>query len=356
MIPFFRDSLAIGEEEDPLEAYRDRAMYLMSIVGIAVLLPLVLHNFYLGRNTLASAIGAVLLLLLVDAVALHRRKRPPVPYALLVVPMAAAIGIAVKLHGVVGALWCAPTVLFFYFVLRRRAANLCTFFVLGAGTLMVYWWVGAEVASRLFLSLSLTIVIVNIILNIVSDLQRRLIDQAITDPLTGAYNRRHMQMRLEEVIERGRRVESPAALLLLDIDHFKSVNDAFGHEAGDHVLKELVALIRERSRKSDLLFRMGGEEFLLLLADTPAEAAANVAEALREGIARAHFPVAKAITVSIGVSALELSDSVDSWVKRADLALYAAKEAGRNRVEVRPERAGGWEGGATDYAAGLAPP
>ena len=337
MIGFTRDGLGESGGEDPLEAYRDRAMYLMSIVGVVILLPLVVHNFYQGRDALAYAIGSVMLLLVVDAVALNRRKRPPIPYVFLLFPMAAAIGIGIKTQGIVGGFWCSPTVLFFYFVLRRGPANLCSFSLLAAGTLMVNWWIGAEVAVRFFLSLALTIVIVNIILNIIGDLQRRLIDQAITDPLTGAFNRRHMQTRLEEAIERGRRAGAAASLLLLDIDHFKRVNDAFGHEAGDHVLKELVALIRERSRKSDLLFRLGGEEFLLLLADTPAPAAMTVAETLRESIARAHFPVAKAVTVSIGVSALEPADSVDSWVKRADVALYAAKEAGRNRVVERPD-------------------
>jgi diguanylate cyclase (GGDEF)-like protein len=228
-------------------------------------------------------------------------------------------------------------VLFFYFVLRRGAANACSLSMLAAGTLMAYWWIGGEVAARFFLSLALTIVMVNIILNIVGDLHRRLVEQAITDPLTGAFNRRHMQTRLEEAIERGRRAGAQASLLLVDIDHFKAVNDRFGHEAGDNVLKELVTLLRERSRKADLLFRLGGEEFLLLLNDTGAEAALNVAEALREGIARAPFGVAAPITVSIGVSGLAKADSVDSWVKRADVALYAAKDAGRNRVVMRPE-------------------
>ena len=336
-------------DTDPLEAYRDRAMYLMSIVGVAILLPLVVHSYIEDRDALGTAIGIVMVLLSVDAVALHRRKRPPFPYAFLLLPMAAAIGIALKTQGIVGAFWASPTVLFFYFVLRRTPANACSLSLLAAGTVMTYWWISTEVAARFFLSLSLTIVIVTIILNIVGDLHRRLLEQAITDPLTGAFNRRHMQVRLEEAIERGRRANVQASLLLIDIDHFKAINDRFGHEAGDHVLQEMVTLLRERSRKSDLVFRMGGEEFLLLLFDTGPEAAGNVAEALREGIARAHFPIGTPVTVSVGVSGLEISDSVDSWVKRADMALYAAKEAGRNRVIMRPEKPTPWPAGPAEY-------
>jgi diguanylate cyclase (GGDEF)-like protein len=338
-----------NDDADPLEAYRDRAMYLMALVGVAILLPLVVHSFLEERTLLGAAIALVMALLSIDAVALHRRKRPPFPYALLLFPMAAAIGIALKTTGIVGGFCASPTVLFFYFVLRRGPANACSLAMLAAGSLMAYWWIGGEVAARFFLSFSLTIVMVNIILNIVGDLHRRLVEQAITDPLTETFNRRHMHTRLEEAIERGRRAGSQASLLIIDIDHFKAVNDRFGHEAGDHVLKELVSFLRERSRKADLLFRMGGEEFLLLLNDTGPEAAANVAEALREGIARTHFPVATPITVSIGVSGLEVADSVDSWVKRADMAMYAAKEAGRNRVMMRPEIPVPWPGTPPEY-------
>jgi diguanylate cyclase (GGDEF)-like protein len=336
MIRLTRDGVGETGDEDPLEAYRDRAMYLMSVVAVVVLAPLVVHNLLLGRHAIGAAAACLVLLLALDAYAVHRRRRPPVPYIVLLLPGAVAIGISLKTQGVFGAFWCFPAVLFFYFVLRRRAANFCSFSLLVGATLAIHWWIGDEEAVRFFLALSLTIVVVNIILNIVGDLERRLLEQAITDPLTGAFNRRHMQTRLEEAIERGRRANVPASILLMDIDHFKRINDAFGHEAGDHVLKELVQLVRERLRRADLLFRMGGEEFLLLLGDTPPAAALKVAEALRSTVAQAHFPVSSPVTVSLGVSALEPIDSVDSWVKRADVALYAAKNAGRNRVIARP--------------------
>jgi GGDEF domain-containing protein len=207
-------------------------------------------------------------LLSIDALALHRRKRPPFPYALLLFPMAAAIGIALKTTGVVGGFWASPTVLFFYFVLRRAPANACSLAMLAAG-----FPHGVLVDRRRGRGALLPLALAHHRHGEHhpehrGDLHRRLVEQAITDPLTGTFNRRHMQTRLEEAIERGRRAGSQASLLIIDIDHFKAVNDRFGHEAGDHVLKELVSFLRERSRKADLLFRMGGEEFLLLLNDT----------------------------------------------------------------------------------------
>ncbi|MGE5616372.1 MAG: diguanylate cyclase [Bacillota bacterium] len=337
MIRFLRDLAADPAEEDPLEAYRDRAMYMMSTVGVLMLAPLVANNIYKRRYELAISIVVVLLFLAIDAYAIYRKRKPPIPYGVVVIPTALAIGIALKTLGAIGAYWCYPTILFFYFVLRRRAATLCGLSMLTAATWVVYWYIGFDVATRFFLSLALMIVIVNIILNIVGDLHRRLVDQAITDPLTGAFNRRHMQTRLEESVERGRRSGSAASLLLIDIDHFKRINDRFGHEAGDNVLKGLVIIIRERMRKSDLLFRIGGEEFLLLLPDTPQEAALGVAEELRETVASAPVHPAVPATISIGVSALDARDTkAEDWVKRADDAMYEAKRAGRNRVIAAP--------------------
>ena len=166
----------------------------------------------------------------------------------------------------------------------------------------------------------------------VGALQRRLIDQAIMDPLTGAFNRRHMEGSLGDAIERQRRSSAPASLLLIDVDHFKRINDQLGHAKGDGVLKGIVSVVGKRSRKLDLLFRIGGEEFMLLLPDTQEAAAAILAEQLRASIAKSPLLDGRRVTVSVGVGELQPGESMDSWIKHTDDALYAAKNAGRNRV------------------------
>src|SRR5947209_12284261 len=176
------------------------------------------------------------------------------------------------------------------------------------------------------------IVLANIVLSIILDLHRRLLDQAVVDPLTGVFNRRHMERCLSDAIERLRRNAAPTSLLLIDVDHFKSINDQFGHATGDGVLRCIVSLIQNRSRKLDLLFRIGGEEFMLLLPDTQEAAAAVVAEELRASIAESRLLDDRQLTVSIGVSELQPGESPDTWMKHADDALYEAKKAGRNRV------------------------
>jgi diguanylate cyclase (GGDEF)-like protein len=310
-------------------------MYALSILFVAGLTPFAVHNLIKGRYPLAFGVLGVVIPVALDGWAIRLGKKPPVPYALLLVPISIAITLSLALQGVIGAFWCYPTVLFFFFVLRRRTANLCSAALLVLAASMSWRFIGARVTVRFAASLVLTIFIVNVIQNIIGGLQRRLVEQAITDPLTGAFNRRHMQARLEEALQSERRRQSPVSLLILDIDHFKRVNDEHGHKAGDTVLQGLVSLVRKRARAVDLLFRMGGEEFALLLPDTAEPDAFNVAHDLRTAIAETPLLDGHAVTVSVGVGEAQPADSVESWVKDTDGALYAAKRAGRNTVRRR---------------------
>ncbi|MCZ7566402.1 MAG: GGDEF domain-containing protein [Burkholderiales bacterium] len=168
-------------------------------------------------------------------------------------------------------------------------------------------------------------------------------EQSITDPLTGLYNRRHLDRRLEEEVGKSVRYGIPLSVLLLDVDHFKSVNDRLGHAVGDRVLIALARLMLQAARKSDFVTRYGGEEILLLAPHTALADACLLADRLRRSveslpIAPADAPAAGApikVTVSIGVAALgpEVPDG-PALLKMADDALYRAKHGGRNRVEV----------------------
>lgn len=156
------------------------------------------------------------------------------------------------------------------------------------------------------------------------------------DTLTQVHNRRAFEEAVVRELARSRRKETPLSILLLDIDHFKQVNDQYGHTAGDSVLKELAAVIRTVLRSEDVLGRIGGEEFALLLPETKLDEALDISERIRKAIAAVNVEFADqqvGITVSIGVAAQ--SDLVGNWddlFVYADQALYRAKQAGRNRV------------------------
>ena len=120
---------------------------------------------------------------------------------------------------------------------------------------------------------------------------------------------------------------------MVDIDHFKSINDAYGHDAGDMVLREVARSLKETSRKEDIAARIGGEEFVMILPDSPAEAALGCAERLRKAVEGLVFRgIDRTITASFGISLFLPTDGEDSFLKRADNALYEAKESGRNRA------------------------
>jgi diguanylate cyclase (GGDEF)-like protein len=155
-----------------------------------------------------------------------------------------------------------------------------------------------------------------------------------TDPLTRAWNRAQFERMLDMETGRAMRSGQPVTLILLDIDYFKRVNDTYGHLAGDAVLKEFVARIRERMRDTDSLFRWGGEEFFVLATSVGHRGGAVLAESLRRTIAAAPFPNVGRITASVGVAEYVEGESAESWLQRTDRALYAAKAAGRDRIHV----------------------
>ena len=160
---------------------------------------------------------------------------------------------------------------------------------------------------------------------------------ARTDSLTGLDNRRAMQERGPLEMKRAKRSGEPISVILCDLDHFKSINDRYGHEAGDNALAAVAVVLRGALRETDGLARWGGEEFMAILPATHARGADEVAERMRAGVAATHFPrLVSGATISLGVATItrvvDLGGAWDSLVKEADQHLYRAKKAGRNRV------------------------
>ncbi|WP_443190850.1 diguanylate cyclase [Pseudomonas indica] len=156
---------------------------------------------------------------------------------------------------------------------------------------------------------------------------------SITDALTGTYNRRYFQERLETEIARAERQEGPLALIMLDIDHFKQINDRHGHEAGDRVLREVCRRISQRLRRIDVFCRLGGEEFIVLCPDTGSEQAGVLAEALWQSLRREPVEGIGIVTASFGIANWHEGEGADALLRRVDVAVYRAKQKGRDRIE-----------------------
>lgn len=169
---------------------------------------------------------------------------------------------------------------------------------------------------------------------------RQSISMAITDGLTGLYNRHYLNTHLENMARQAHEAQRPLSAMMMDMDHFKTVNDEHGHDMGDAVLKQLAEIVIKSSRSADLVARYGGEEFVVLMPETEIDAARDVAERLRRKVEETAFQIMGGTlnrTISIGVAMLDLMNPEEdgaAMLKRADEALYVAKNGGRNKVEV----------------------
>jgi len=327
-----RASLALNIDNDALAVHRDGICLRFSQLGTLAMIPFAMLHL-VNANWMIFAVNlAISSAMAANAWSLQRRSRAALPFWLLCVAMIAGVLTSAYFQGSYGVLWSYPALFMFFFVLPRRQAVALAAVLLAGVTAVAWVSLGGPLAARLLMSLGITLAMIHVVLNVVGNLQQALVTQTITDPLTGAWNRRHLQSHLGQHGLPAAVAPAGHALLLIDIDHFKRVNDRHGHDAGDLVLCRLVAAVNARKRHGDLLFRTGGEEFVLLLPQTPRDAALQVAEDLRQRLGEAELLPGQAVTVSIGVSTLQPGQTGEAWVKSADTALYEAKRQGRNRV------------------------
>jgi diguanylate cyclase (GGDEF)-like protein/PAS domain S-box-containing protein len=165
-------------------------------------------------------------------------------------------------------------------------------------------------------------------------LEEQLVSLSITDSLTGIHNRRYFVAKVNEEIDRAKRYGDLFSIVMFDLDHFKSINDIYGHLVGDRVLFETAQIVKNRLRCTDVFARWGGEEFIILLPSTPVDGAISLAEELRQKIAENDYGLERRVTASFGVAPYLPGDTIDTLTQRADAMLYAAKNGGRNCTRV----------------------
>ncbi len=239
-----------------------------------------------------------------------------------------------EMLGIIGAIWIYPVALANFFLVGRSLAWLIT--LVAIGVLATH----PEGAQRLELTVSFvaTAVVVSFLSAILAnrtEAQRRQLETlASHDPLTGVFNRRAMGEELARAVELRRRGGLDTSLLLIDIDHFKRINDWHGHAAGDRVLVDFCAILRRNVRSVDMIFRFGGEEFLVLLPGMSGEVLKPFIEKLRAQIAAELRTPSGPITVCAGGATLRPEHGWEEWINRADMALYRAKASGRNCSEI----------------------
>jgi len=313
----------------------DFRLSIITLLGASAILgitPFAVFRFLQG-NFVAAVVDVVILAGIVGSVTCAwvtgRTKYSGLFLAVMTSSSAVVVG---AITGEPGLFWLFPCLVTSFFLASPRLAiiiNLGAIFAMMAQTdifrSLVQMWsfaAGAVVVSACAYVFAYR-----------NETQRERLEHLATiDPLTGVRNRRSMDQELAWAVASAGRSGETYSIALLDIDHFKQINDKYGHGVGDDVLVEMVALIQQHTRRTDRLFRFGGEEFVLLLPGTSGAGLETVLNNLQQVLRKHLTHPGGLVTASFGVAQLLAQESVDDWLSRADAALYRAKESGRDRI------------------------
>lgn len=313
--------------------FRMQSTFAVAIAASILLTPFAINNFYQNRLLLGIGSMVIVAILALNAFIIKNGKHyPSLTFVVLVPTLILFLCVAYSNLGIVAALWCYPTILAFYCMLPERKAwmaNLALLFF----TMPQAWEVlEFTLTIRVFVTLLAVSVFSAIFVRVITSQQNRFETEVVTDSLTGLLNRVLLRETLEQAVSQHRHTGTPMTLLALDLDSFKATNDTLGHDAGDTVLRGVGELLKNHGRRSDTVFRLGGEEFLVLLFGTNSADGLRIAEELRAEIETTTFLHEHVVTSSIGHATLQPGEDWTAWSKRSDKNLYAAKASGRNRV------------------------
>jgi diguanylate cyclase (GGDEF)-like protein len=307
---------------------------LLSAAGALGVLPFAVIR-YLNHDWLAAIIDTLIIagfLALGSYVFVTRRVR----IASIAVAMLCVAGVlaTVYLIGPQQIYWTFPALVAVFYLLRPSEAIACALVIIVGVLPRILPVASSEATTTVLATIIVTSAFAFAFSMITSRQREQLLLLATRDPLTGAGNRRGLDAKLTEVVNAHRRMQVPACLVMLDLDHFKQINDAHGHAVGDRILRSITDIINLRIRVTDSLYRIGGEEFIVVLEGADLQHAAHLAEQLRTLVEANELVSDPAVTISLGVAELKPGESPNDWLHRVDEALYRAKHAGRNSTSV----------------------
>ena len=320
---------------------RNPQLFIITMMGIFGVLGITPYIIYRAHSTdfMVAAADFIAVVSIVTAVIYAWRTNDTVKPGLYLSVIFSAVATLVTINlGINGFFWIYPLILFNFFIITPIRALVTMLAVLTSLVLYNTFDPGSVFSSNYqmisFLVTCLLASFLSFIFAYRTQHQHARLEQlAAHDPLTNAYNRRVMAETLRKAVQ-DRRSGRVYSLLIMDLDHFKRINDSFGHAAGDQVLIDFVSIVRSMIRENDMLFRHGGEEFAILLPDTEQEGLRIIADAIQKTVFSQLSSPAGSVSVSIGGATLTASTNWEDWINRADEQLYLAKEAGRNCFKI----------------------
>lgn len=245
-----------------------------------------------------------------------------------------AVVLTIYLKGADQQLWLFPALISTFYLYKPKTGAVFSITTTIIVMPIIFQQTSLVTLATMLITLAITLSFAYIFATQMAHQRQLLVEQATKDPLTGAGNRRALSEKVEQLIASFKRTGSKVTLLLLDLDNFKNINDTFGHNVGDRFLVGMTKLLKSRIRASDSLFRFGGEEFIIVAENTGINSAEILAEELRISVEKTKIIAEATVTVSIGIAELVMDENNEQWIKRADNALFKAKETGKNKVYI----------------------
>ncbi|MEZ8096121.1 GGDEF domain-containing protein [Photobacterium swingsii] len=321
-------------DDELLDFYRrQHILKFITAVTIFTFIPLGIKNLLIGETLLGLSLLAFELSFIIEMIGLLYVERKiignGIPLSLLVI----SITLSIYELGMFVSYWVYPIAVTLVFIIPRRQALITnTCLVVGCG-ITSFYHVDWQYAVRFISSLIACAGIAHVAVEAIHHLQVELRYLSTRDALTGTLNRHQLDAFMNRSIAQKNRGFS-ACVALIDIDHFKQVNDLYGHDVGDTVIKNVVETLNQHTRDLDILFRLGGDEFLILFDNTNMNEAFKVMDTLSQHIREQHYPYHAKVTISVGLSPAFAEDDAVRWIKRADIALYQSKENGRDQITI----------------------
>ena len=307
---------------------------ILSAAGALGVFPFMVMRYMRGEWT--AAIVDTVIVLALTGLGTYVYKTRHVRFASIAISCVCMFGVisTVYLIGPHQVYWVYPALMAVFYLVRPRVAIVLASVTVAA---LVPELVG-DIDNHSTTTILITIVVMSAFafaFSLITNLQRvKLMQLATKDSLTGAGNRRGLDSKLNDIVNSHKRNATLASMLLLDLDHFKKVNDVHGHAVGDQILKSITEIINLRIRVTDGLYRVGGEEFVVVLEGQNLERATHLSEQLRTLVEANELVPDQSVTISLGVAELRGEESANDWMHRADEALYRAKHSGRNNTKV----------------------
>ncbi len=319
-----------ARSSDDRETINGYLPLILSAAGALCIAPFAVLRF-LEQNWLAVAIDTILIVgIVVLGTVVYRTQQ--VRHARLAIAVLAGGGLVGTVYAVGPGqvYWAYPALIAIFYLLRPSEAIILGLAVIAMLIPAFLSVVDPVETTTVFISIVLASAFAYAFSVVTNQQRAALIQLATKDPLTGAGNRRALETKLADVVAKRRRQPVTACLIMLDLDHFKAVNDRHGHAAGDEILKALTDIVRLRIRVTDSLFRIGGEEFVIVLDGENLGRGEHLAEQLRTLVEANELIPDQDVTISLGVAELGEGETPLRWLERADEAMYEAKRRGRN--------------------------